>query len=161
MCQGIGASVDRQMGVPDIITSDRGSQFASDLWLEVCRFMGIARDPTISYHPLHDGKVERMHRCMKNSLCARLLGRANWLAELPWVMLGLRAAANLDTGVSPSTLVTGQQPALPGQLVVSRASSFGKELASVMAAQTFRENPTFEKLRKPRVPQDFGTCSGG
>ena len=52
-------------------------------------------------------------------------------------MLGLGAAANLDTGVSPSMLVTGQQPALPGQLVVSRAniddaSAFGKELASAM-----------------------------
>ena len=127
-------------GVPDIITSDRGSQFASDLWLEVCRLMGIARDPT-----------------------TRLLGRANWLAELPCVMRGLRAAANLDTGVSPSMLVAGQQPALPGQLVVSRAniddaSAFGKELASAMAAQTFRENPWHgkEKLRT-RVPQDLWT----
>ena len=148
-------------GVPDIITSDRGSQFASDLWLEVCRFMEIARDPTTSYHPQHNGRVERMHRCLKNSLRARLLGRANWLGELPWVMLGLRAAANLDTGVSPSMLVTGQQPALPGQLVVSRAniddaSAFGKELASAMAAHTFRENPWHgkEKLRA-RVPQDL------
>ena len=147
--------------VPDIITSDRGSQVTSDLWLEVCRFMGTARDPTTSYHPQHNGKVEWMHRCLKNSLRARLLGRANWLAELPWVMLGLRAAANLDTGVSPSMLVTCQQPALPGQLAVSRAniddaSAFGKELASAMAAQTFRENPWHgkEKLRA-RVPQDL------
>ena len=58
----------------------------------------------------------------KNSLRARLLGRPNWLPELPWVMLGLRAAANLETGVSPSLLVTGQQPALPGQLVVERSN---------------------------------------
>ena len=150
-------------GVPDIITSDRGSQFDSDLWLEVCRFVGIARDPTTSYHPQHNGNVERMHRCLKNSLRARLLGRANWLAELPWVMLGLRAAANLDTGVSPSMLVTGQQPALPGHLVVSQeniddASAFGKELASAMAAQTFSENPWHgkEKLRT-RVPRDLWT----
>ena len=61
-------------------------------------------------------------------------------------MFGLRAAANLYTGVSSSMLVTGQQPALPGQMVVSRsniddASAFGKELASAMAAHTLRENP--------------------
>ena len=61
-------------------------------------------------------------------------------------MLGLRAAANLDAGVSPSILLTGQQPALPGQLVVSRAnvddaSDFGKDMASAMTAQTFRDNP--------------------
>ena len=33
-------------------------------------------------------------------------------------MLGLRAAANIDTGVSPSLMVTGQQPALSSQLIV-------------------------------------------
>ena len=107
-------------GVPDIMTSDRGSQFVSDLWLEVCSLMGIARDPTTGYHPQHNGKIERMHRSLNNSLRARLLGRVNWLSELPWVMLGLRAASNLDTGVPPSILVTGQQPTLPGQLVIQR-----------------------------------------
>ena len=48
--------------------------------------------------------------------------------------------------VSPSLLVTGQQPALPGQLVVERsnidnASSFGRELSSAMANQPFVKNP--------------------
>ena len=86
-------------GVPDVITSDRGAQFVSELWIEMCKLMGIARNTTTSYHPQHNGKIERMHRCLKNSLRARLLGRPNWLAELPWVMLGLRAAANLETQV--------------------------------------------------------------
>ena len=145
------------------MTSDRGSQFVSDLWLEVCSLMGIARDPTTSYHPQHNGKIARIHRCLKNSLRARLLGRVNWLSELPWVMLGLRAASNLDTGVSPSILVTGQQPTLPGQLVVQRptiddASDFGGKLASAMAAQTFHENPSHEKRRDHSyVPFDLCT----
>ena len=69
-----------------------------------------------------------MHRCLKNSLRARLLGRVNWLSELPWVMLGLRAASNLDTGVSPSILVTGQQPTLPGQFVLVRADKVQSSL---------------------------------
>ena len=118
-------------GVPDIIIPGRESQFVSDLWLEVCRWTGIARDPTTICHPQHNGNVERMHRCLKNSLRASLLGRANWLAELSWVMLGLHAAANIDTGVTPSVMVTGQQAALSGQLVVQwanadDASAFGR-----------------------------------
>ncbi len=104
-------------GVPDIMTPGRESQFVSDLWLEVCRWMAIARDPKTIYHPQHNGNVERMHRCLKNSLRASLLGRADWL-ELSWVMLGLHAAANIDTGVTPSMMVTGQQAALSGQLIV-------------------------------------------
>ena len=125
--------------------------------------MGIARDPTTSYHPQHNGKIERMHRSLKNSLRARLLGRVNWLSALPWVMLGLRAASNLDTGVSPSILVTGQQPTLPGPLVVQRptvddAYIFGRKLASAMPAQTFHENPWHEKRRgRSYAPRDLWT----
>ena len=75
-------------------------------------------------------------------------------------MLGLREAANLETGVSPSLLVTGQQPALPGQLVVERsninnASSFGRELSSAMANQRFVENPWHDKKSRARVPDDL------
>ena len=69
-------------GVPDVITSDRGAQFVSELWIEMGKLMGIARNTTTSYHPQHNRKIERMHRCLKNSLRARLLGRPNWLAEL-------------------------------------------------------------------------------
>ena len=72
-----------RLGVPDIMTSDRGSQFVSDLWLDVCSLMGIARYPTTSYHPQHTGKIERMHRSLENSIRARPLRRVNWLSELP------------------------------------------------------------------------------
>ena len=65
-------------GVPDIITSDRGSQFVSYLWLKVCSLIGIERNPTTNHHPLHNGKIERMHRSLKNSLRARIPGRVNW-----------------------------------------------------------------------------------
>ena len=115
-----------------VITSDRGQQFVSDLWIEMCKLMGIARNTTTSYNPQHNGKIERMHRYLKKtSLRSRLLGRPNRLAELPWVVLGLSAASILETGVSSSMLVTGQQPTLPGLLVVGRsnidnASSFGE-----------------------------------
>ena len=80
------------------------------------------------------------------------------------IMLGLRAAANLETGVSPSLLVTGQQPALPGQLIVERsnidnASSFGRELSSAMVNQRFVENLWHDKKKsRGRVPDDLWTA---
>ena len=81
-------------------------------------------------------------------------------------MLGLRAASDLDAGVSASILVTGQQPTLPGQLVVQRptiddAPTFGRKLASAVAAQTFDENPLHEKQRnRSYVPPDLWTAKG-
>ena len=86
--------------------------------------MGIARDQMTNYRHQLNAKIERMHRRLKNSLRARLPGRVNWLSELSWVILGLRAASNLDRGVSPSILVTGQQPTLPGQLVAGRPTIY-------------------------------------
>ena len=62
------------LGVPDVITSDRGPQFVSDLWIEMFQLTGIARNAATS-HPQHNGKIERMHRCLKTSLRAPLLGR--------------------------------------------------------------------------------------
>ena len=147
--------------MPDTITSDRGSQFVSDLWLEVCSLMGIARDPTTCYHPQHNGKIERTHRSLKNSLSVRLLRRVSWLSKLPWVMLGLRAASKRDSGVSPSILVTGQQPTLPGQLVVQRptiddASNFGRKLASAMAAQNATRTHGTRNVEVARM--HYSTC---
>ena len=72
-------------GVPDIMTPGGESQFVSDLWLEVCRWMGIARDPTTIYHPQLNGNVERMHRCLKK-LTTR---QSAWPSKLAcWVILG-------------------------------------------------------------------------
>ena len=64
----------------------------------MCQLMGIARNATTSYHPHHNGNIERMHRSLNTRCVSRLLRRPNWLAELPWVLLGLRGAANLETG---------------------------------------------------------------
>ena len=111
----------------------------------MCRLMGIMRDITTAYHAQHNGKIERWHRTLKNALRARLFGWHNWIAELPWVMLGL-TTPNLDTGVSPALLVMGQHPALPGQLVIPREdiidhTAFSERLAHAMSSQVFAGNP--------------------
>ena len=108
--------------------------------------MGMKRDMTTAYHPQHNGKIERWHRSLKNALRARLLGHHRWVPELPWVLLGFRSAPNLDTGVSPCLLVLGQQPVLPGQLVIPRKeiadpTAFSERLALAMTAQVFNGNP--------------------
>ena len=38
-------------GMPSIITSDRGSQFVSELWKHFATSLGIELHPTTAYHP--------------------------------------------------------------------------------------------------------------
>ena len=61
-----------------------------------------------------------MHRTLQNGITSRLDGKTSWLQELPWVLLGLRILPNTDTGVSSSMKVFGQQPDIPGQMVLTK-----------------------------------------
>jgi hypothetical protein len=52
--------------------------------------------------------VERFHRQLVNQ---------DWLSQLPWVLLGLRAAPKEDCGLSSAEMVYGEPLVLPGQFL--------------------------------------------
>jgi cleavage and polyadenylation specificity factor subunit 1 len=78
-------------GVPETITSDRGPQFTSNLWFQLCEMLNISHKQTTAYHPESNGAVERLHYCLKDALRARATALETWSEELPFVFLGLRA----------------------------------------------------------------------
>jgi transposase InsO family protein len=139
-------------GVPDQITSDRGPQFTSAVWQEVCKFLGIKHVLTTAYHPQGNGMVERMHRWLKEALRAR--GKTTWLQDLPWVLLGLSATPREDTNVAPSELVFGSQLVLPGQFlnVSDPDPGFYNKLHAAMSG--FATNQTRHN-NKPEVSSDL------
>ena len=130
-------------GLPQVISSDRGKMFVSEIWSEVMQLLGIKHNKTTAYHPQANGKVERFHRTLKNALRARLNEALNWEDQLPWTLLGLRSTPNLRTGISPAMLVFGQPLDLPGQMILAKQpledeTSFTKELYKAMEKQKFQ-----------------------
>ena len=82
----------------------------------VCSLFSIIQHvQTTAYHPEGNGLVEWFHRRLKDSLCARCTG-LDWSDHLPWVMLGLRAAARKDTVILPSQAVFSSTVCLSVQL---------------------------------------------
>ena len=63
-----------RFGVPVDLTSDRGSQFTSELWAILSQLHGTRLHRTTAYHPQSNGIVERFHRHLKSALIARLNG---------------------------------------------------------------------------------------
>ncbi len=74
--------------VPKTITSDRGPQFTSNLWVKLCEMLHISHKQTTAYHPESNGAVERLHRRLKDALSAHAAA-ATWSKELPFALLGL------------------------------------------------------------------------
>ena len=98
-------------GTPQDITTDQGPQFTSVLWTELMALLGIIALRSTSYHPQCNGMVERVHRVLKERLMSRSPRASDWMANLPFVLLGIRD----DSAISPAHLIFGSPLRLPGE----------------------------------------------
>ena len=105
-----------RFGIPSHITSDRGSQFTSRLWLGIAKSLGYTLHHTTAYHPQANGMVERFHRNLKEALKARLVDN-DWVLVLPWVMLEIRTAPKEDLNCSAAEMVFGSTLTVPGEFI--------------------------------------------
>ena len=104
-----------QYGVPEILISDRGSNFESMIFQNLVDKLGISKHRTSSYHPQANGAVERQHRRLKEALKAKCSDASKeWLQNLPMILLGLNNSINNDTGYSPAQRIFGRQLNVPG-----------------------------------------------
>jgi hypothetical protein len=99
-----------------MISSDRGLQFTSNLWFQLCEILKISHKQTTAYHPESNGAVKRLHRRLKDTLRA-CTAAATWSEELPFVLLGLRAQLREDTGLYPVEEVFDAQIVLPNEFL--------------------------------------------
>ena len=105
-----------RFGVLAALTSDRGSQFTSELWATLSQLNGTRLHMTTAYHPQSNGIVERFHRHLKSALMARLTG-PDWIDEPPWVLLDIRTVPKEDLEFSSAEMVYGAPLTVPGDFL--------------------------------------------
>ena len=159
----------QNFGVPATITSDRGSQFTSEIFQQLTKIWGIKAITTAPYHPEANGMVERLHRRLKEALIA--LGSEEphkWYWRLPCAMLAIRTTVKPDIGASPADLVFGEGLAVPGELLPKDPPAdeqLQRQRASALAdlrLEVARLQPTeTSSHRRPVVhlPADLRTCT--
>lgn len=102
----------RHFGMPDSIVSDRGPQFISTFWGELCRILGTKVKLTTAYNPNVDGQTEIMNQYIKQRLrpfCT--FYQDNWSSLLPLMDIAQLTLPHESLGnITPFQLLNGIEP---------------------------------------------------
>lgn len=108
-----------RFGAPQQLLTDRGTEFESQLFQELMKWMEIDKLRTTVFHPSCNGMVERFHRTL-NSMLAKAINESqrDWDERLPIVLAAYRATPHESTGLSPNKLFLGHEVRMPIDLVM-------------------------------------------
>ena len=138
-------------GCPMQILTDRGQNFESELFQEICKHMSIDKIRTTAYKPSTNGNIERFHATL-NGLLAKWVSenQRDWDEKLPAIAFAYRTSVQETTGFTPFYLIFGREARIPADLVygtqVPSDSSFHSIVDFVASQQQTLRN-AFEFTR--------------
>lgn len=98
-------------GCPNIIITDNGRPFISELIQIACKQFSIRQKTISPYHSQSNGLVERFNRTIDTILKRRNLEeKNNWQDFLPAAVFAYRSIKQATTGQSPFYLMYGYEP---------------------------------------------------
>ena len=101
-------------GAPNVLLSDRGSNFLSRLVAAVCKIFQIHKVNASSYHPQTDGLVERFNSTLYQSLSMHVAkDLKDWDEYLPLILFAHRTSIFDAIGDSPFYVLYGRERRLP------------------------------------------------
>ena len=110
-----------QHGVREQLLSDQGSNFLSELVLNICKLLDIKKINTSGYHPQTNGLVEKFNSTLIGMLSKSVAkhGR-DWDTHLPYLLFAYRTSVQSSTGDSPFFLLYGRGARIPTETVLSQ-----------------------------------------
>ena len=103
--------VYRHRGPPATIVSDRGPQFVSTFWNELCRILGVQLKLSTAYHAQTDGQTEIVNQHIVNRLRPFVNHyQDNWSELLPLIDFAAAALPSESTNASPFLIDCGYEP---------------------------------------------------
>ena len=101
-------------GCPMTILSDQGKEFDSALFKECCLLMNSWKVRTSPFHPRCNGLTERLNQTIERMLAAFVAdNQLDWDEKLPFVMMAYRSAVQESTGVTPHSMMFGDELPVP------------------------------------------------
>lgn len=94
-------------GLPDVVVSDNGPAFTSELYSTFLKKNGVRRMLVPPYHPASNGAAERAVQTVKNKL--RKAGPGDIRTQIARMLLTYRSTPHEVTGCCPSELLLGRK----------------------------------------------------
>ena len=112
--------VFQTFGLPEVVISDRGSQFTAKTWNEIMRALCIESRLATPRHAQTNGQVERANAVVKRRLIAAVSADgAHWEDALPMATMAINCAVHRSTGVSPYQANFFREPRVPQTMLSS------------------------------------------
>jgi Integrase core domain. len=129
--------VYKRFGLPDIIISDRGPQFASHVFQELMKLLRIESRMSTAHHPQTDGETERVNQEIQAYLrifCA--YHQDKWSRYIATAEFCHNQATHSVTGTSPFYLLMGYNPkAIPTAFEETRVPAVEQRLQELEQAR--------------------------
>jgi ribonuclease HI len=101
-------------GKPELIITDRGTQFTSSEWDRSMKEMKLEHQLTSSYHPQSNGIDERLNGTLVRILKAYVNEfQEDWDEKLKWALYVYNTTNHSSTGFSPYHILHGLEPRSP------------------------------------------------
>jgi transposase InsO family protein len=123
-------------GLPRAITSDRGTNWTSSFWKELCRLTGVKQRLSSGYHPQTDGGPERLNQDVQAYLRHYINHeQSDWKRWLPTAQLALNSRYHAGLGMSAFFATHGYEAPSPVALEAEPTENRG--LAATQRAKEF------------------------
>lgn len=144
-----------EYGIPEKVLTDQGTNFMSDIFKNVCKFLKIEKIQTTAYHPQSNGALERSHRTLAEYLRHYISSdQMDWDEWVPYAMFTYNTTPHTATTYTPYELIYGHQATLPTSLNYPPKTNYtydnyAMELKEKLRAahQVAKENLKEEKIK--------------
>jgi transposase InsO family protein len=104
-------------GLPQVVLSDCGDNFLSDIFMGICKLLGIKKIKTTPFPPESNGSNERSHRSLTEYLRSYVdADLSNWDQWVRYAAFAHNTTPQISTNYMPFQLLYGRLPNLPEYL---------------------------------------------
>lgn len=136
-------------GKPEVIISDRGTQFTSAEWKDFIEKVGAKHNLTTPFHPQSNGIDERVNGTVVNILKPYIDHfQDNWDEQLKWAIFVYNTTVHESTGYSPYQIAHGLDPRLPLRGQVNNRSTDLPALEKIRSLVRSRANNSNTKSQE-------------